>query len=180
MPTSTPPGARTTLADVLHVLDLADTVGARLWLDGGWGIDALLGEQTREHGDLDVAIEARHLEAFRGVLGAEGFTPVGEEGAAPWNFLLARRRGGRLQVLDLHVVTLDAEGNGVVGPPERASAFPAASLTGRGRVGGREVDCISAPWVVRFHDTYAGDAKDRADVQAVCDRFGLEVPEQYR
>lgn len=43
MPTSTPPGARTTLVDVLHVLDLADTAGARLWLDGGWGVDALLG-----------------------------------------------------------------------------------------------------------------------------------------
>jgi lincosamide nucleotidyltransferase A/C/D/E len=165
---------------VLHVLDLADTAGARLWLDGGWGIDALLGEQTREHGDLDVTLEARHLDAFLGALAAEGFTPVGEEGATPWNFLLCRRRGGRLQVLDLHVVVLDAEGKGVVGPPEQHKAFPAASLTGRGQVGGRDVDCISAPWVVRFHDTYAGDAKDRTDVRAVCERFGLEVPEQYR
>ena len=180
MPTSTPPGARTTLADVLHVLDLAAAAGARLWLDGGWGIDALLGEQTREHGDLDVALESRHLDPFLAALAAEGFTPVGEEGATPWNFLLSRRRGGRLQVLDLHVVVLDVEGNGVVGPPEHGAAFPAASLTGRGQVGGRDVDCISAPWVVRFHDTYGGDAKDRTDVRAVCDRFGLEVPEQYR
>ena len=180
MPTSTPPGARTTLADVLHVLDLADTVGTRLWLDGGWGIDALLGKQTREHGDLDVTLESRHLDAFLGVLDADGFERVGEEGATPWNFLLERRGGGRLQVLDLHVVVLDAEGNGVVGPPEHGASFPAASLTGRGQVGGRDVDCISAPWVVRFHDTYAGDAKDRTDVRAVCDRFGIEVPEQYR
>lgn len=114
------------------------------------------------------------------MLAAEGFAPVGEEGATPWNFLLARRRAGRLQVLDLHVVVLDAEGNGVLGPPERGKAFPVASLTGRGQVGGRDVDCIAAPWVVRFHDTYAGDAKDRTDVRAVCERFGLDVPEQYR
>ena len=165
---------------MLHVLDLADTVGARLWLDGGWGVDALLGEQTREHGDLDVTVESRHLNAFLAALAAEDFTPVGEEGAKPWNFLLARRRGGRLQVLDLHVVVLDAEGNGVLGPPERGVAFPAASLTGRGQVGGRDVGCISARWVVRFHDTYAGDDKDRTDVRAVCERFGLDVPEQYR
>ncbi len=59
-------------------------------------------------------------------------------------------------------------------------ATPWNSLTGRGQVSGRDVDCVSAPWVVRFHDTYAGDAKDRADVRAVSDRFGLDVPEQYR
>ena len=67
-----------------------------------------------------------------------GFAPVGEEGAAPWNFLLSRR------------------------------------------LGGREVDCIAPQWVVRFHDRYAGDENDRADVRALCDRFDLEVPEQYR
>src|SRR3954452_25100818 len=54
MPTSTPPGACTTCSDVLSVLALADGAGARLWIDGGWGVDALLGGQTREHGDLDV------------------------------------------------------------------------------------------------------------------------------
>ena len=180
MPTSTPPGARTTLGDVLEVFDLADGSGARLWLDGGWGVDALLGEQTRVHGDLDVALEARHCEAFLAVLAGAGFAPVGEEGAAPWNFLLSRRLGGRLQVLDLHVVVLDAEGNGVLGPPERGAAFPAGSLTGRGRLGGRDVDCIAPQWVVRFHDRYAGDDNDRADVRALCARFDLEVPEQYR
>jgi hypothetical protein len=32
--TSTPPGARTTLANVLDVLYLAYSAGARLWVDG--------------------------------------------------------------------------------------------------------------------------------------------------
>ena len=41
MPTSTPPGARTTLGDVLEVLDLADASGTRLWLDGGLASGAL-------------------------------------------------------------------------------------------------------------------------------------------
>src|SRR5919201_6639891 len=28
----------------------------KVWLDRGWGLDALLGEQTRPHDDLDLAI----------------------------------------------------------------------------------------------------------------------------
>jgi Aminoglycoside-2''-adenylyltransferase len=57
VPSSTPQGALTKLADVLAVLDLAEESGVRLWVDGGWGADALLGEQTRKHGDLDVPVE---------------------------------------------------------------------------------------------------------------------------
>lgn len=177
MVTSTPTGSRTTLADVLRVLDLADEVGARVWIDGGWGVDALLGEQTREHGDLDVAIQDQDLEVFRGVVSENGFEPVGEPGATAWNFLLAEPDGA---VLDLHVIVLDPQGNGMLGPPERGAVYPAQSLTGRGTVGAREVWCISAEWAVRFHDQYEGDAQDRSDVQALCERFGLVVPEQYR
>lgn len=61
MPTSTPPGSVTAAADVLTVLDLADAAGARVWLDGGWGVDVLLGVQTGQHGDLDVAVLAVEL-----------------------------------------------------------------------------------------------------------------------
>jgi lincosamide nucleotidyltransferase A/C/D/E len=177
MPTSTPPGARTTLADVLDILAMADSVGARLWVDGGWGVDALLGSQSREHGDLDVAIEDRYLSVFLEVLQRNRFIRLGERDAAVWNFLLAHRNGA---VVDLHVVVFDADGNGVLGQPDEGHAYPAASLTGRGQIGGRVVDCIAAEWAIRFRDAYSGDSDDRADVQALCQRFGLEIPEQYR
>jgi lincosamide nucleotidyltransferase A/C/D/E len=177
MPSSTPPGARTTLDDVLAVLRLADRAGARLWIDGGWGVDALLGSQTREHGDLDVAIEARHLGPFVAALSDHGFVPVGEEGATAWNFLMRKATG---PVVDLHAIVLDANGDGVLGPPEAGNAYPAESLTGRGSIAGRAVDCITAAWAVNFRDSYAGDADDRADVLALCRRFGLPVPGQYR
>lgn len=83
-------------------------------------------------------------------------------------------------ILDLHVITIDAYGDGAYGPAEGGDAFPAASLTGRGRISGRNVDCISPEWLVAFHDQYAGDAQDRTDVRAVCAAYGLAVPAQYR
>ena len=175
--TSTPEGSRTTAADVLAVLDVADQVGARLWLDGGWGVDALLGEQTREHDDLDFAVTSDRLPAFEAALGARGFRRLGEEGAQPWNFLMGDDGG---VVLDFHVITLTESGDGAYGPAERGVFFPAASLRGHGTILGRAVETISPAWIGDFHDRYTGDADDRADVRALCARFGLEVPAQYR
>jgi len=46
-----------TADDVCGFLDLLDAQGIRIWLDGGWGVDACLGSQTRRHGDLDIVID---------------------------------------------------------------------------------------------------------------------------
>ena len=41
------------------VLDLYNWLNENniaVWIDGGWCVDALLGRQTREHADLDIAV----------------------------------------------------------------------------------------------------------------------------
>jgi hypothetical protein len=43
-----------TAEDVLFVLALLRQANADVWIGGGWGIDALVGEQTRNHRDLDL------------------------------------------------------------------------------------------------------------------------------
>jgi len=43
-----------TAGDVLEIVDLLEGVGVESWVDGGWSVDALLGEQTRPHEDLDL------------------------------------------------------------------------------------------------------------------------------
>lgn len=44
---------------VIELLELFAENGIETVLDGGWGVDALLGFQTREHSDLDIAIPHR-------------------------------------------------------------------------------------------------------------------------
>jgi lincosamide nucleotidyltransferase A/C/D/E len=39
--------------------------GIRIWIDGGWGVDALLGKQSRAHKDLDITIQQQDLAKFR-------------------------------------------------------------------------------------------------------------------
>jgi lincosamide nucleotidyltransferase A/C/D/E len=47
--------------DVLDVLDRLNAAGIEWWVDGGWGVDALLGEETRTHNDLDLVIRRAEI-----------------------------------------------------------------------------------------------------------------------
>ena len=35
--------------DLFEVLDFMEELDITYWLDGGWGVDVLIGRQTREH-----------------------------------------------------------------------------------------------------------------------------------
>jgi lincosamide nucleotidyltransferase A/C/D/E len=43
----------TALVELLHLCDIA---AIPVWLDGGWGVDALLENQTRPHKDVDIVL----------------------------------------------------------------------------------------------------------------------------
>jgi lincosamide nucleotidyltransferase A/C/D/E len=148
-----------------------------LWIDGGWGVDALVGEQTRPHADLDIAIEERHVARLRDWLVERGYRDLARDDTSPWNFVLGDDRGRQI---DVHVIVLDTRGNGIYGPPERGEMYPAAALTGRGAIAGWRVRCISAEWLVKFHSGYAPRASDDHDVDLLCRRFGIAYPEEYR
>src|SRR6266481_8512849 len=48
-------------ADVISLYTDLESMGTSVWVDGGWGVDALLGEQTRPHKDLDIAIQQKDV-----------------------------------------------------------------------------------------------------------------------
>jgi lincosamide nucleotidyltransferase A/C/D/E len=163
--------------DVSRFLDLVDEHQVRIWLDGGWAVDACLGRQTRQHDDLDIVIEEKDLDLISDSLRARGYGPAHRNDTRPWNFALGDRAGHEI---DFHVIVLNEAGDGIYGPPEDGERYPAASLTGFGSVGGRAVHCISPEWLVRFHSGYELDDNDRADVLALCSKFGIPLPAEYR
>jgi lincosamide nucleotidyltransferase A/C/D/E len=165
-------------AAVRAFCDWADELGVTYWIDGGWGVDALLGEQTRPHGDLDLALDEAAAAVLVPALRARGFVEVelDRPGRSEWSFVLADVHGHEL---DLHIVRWDADGNGVLGPPEDGSAYPVGALTGTGTIAGRAVRCVEPGWMVRFHTGYAVDAQDWADVSRLCARFDLPIPGEY-
>jgi lincosamide nucleotidyltransferase A/C/D/E len=48
--------------DTLELYDSLEHLGVRIWLDGGWGVDALLAKQIRTHKDLDIVIQEKGFE----------------------------------------------------------------------------------------------------------------------
>ena len=72
-------------ADASRILGQLEAAGLVVWLDGGWGVDALLGYQTRPHQDLDLVIARDDLAAAQQTLAAAGFThdPTAMPGCRP-------------------------------------------------------------------------------------------------
>ena len=165
-----------TAGDVTDLYRTLENLGVEIWIDGGWGVDALLGEQSRSHQDLDVAIQQKDVPKLRELLRERGYKDIELEEARVWNFVLGDENGRKI---DIHVIVLDDKGNGIYGPPEKGEMYPAASLTGTGQIQGRTMRCISAEWAVKFHSGYELKDKDFRDVFALCRKFGIDLPPEY-
>lgn len=153
--------------NVVTLLGLLAERSVRPWIDGGWGIDALLGRQTREHADVDIVIEDRHEAATVAVLRAEGFQEVPMRFTTPVHTVWQHEDG---RAVDLHVVVLDAEGAGVYGDE---GVYPAEGLAGHNRIGGSEVRCISATVQAEFHRGYDLGDQDRRDIGLLHTELGV-------
>lgn len=161
--------------DVIRLLGRLGENALDVWIDGGWAVDALLGRETRPHDDLDVVVEDRDVERLRELLAEDGYRPVPREDTSPWNFVLGDDAGRKV---DVHVIVLDAHGDGRYGPSEQEAVFPAASLVGTGTIAGRAVRCISAEFMVRFMAPWQdvrGEPYAKA-IAALCEAYGLERP----
>jgi lincosamide nucleotidyltransferase A/C/D/E len=161
-----------TAHNVIEIVQLLDRYCIGVYVDGGWGVDALLGKQTRTHADLDLAIEHKDSPQIRALLEARGYSNVYRDNSSDFNFVLGDDRGHQI---DLHTYTFDAAGNHIYGIP-----YPLESLTGTGSVNGYIVKCISPEWVVKFHTGYQFDEDDYHDVKAICQYFKIEMPLEYQ
>ena len=144
---------------------------------GGWGVDALLGEQTRTHADLDVwvpAVQLHQLFVACTRAGVDRILPW--PGDRPWNFVL--HDGVRLRV-DLHLYEARADGSLHYGSAVDGVAFPSRALAGRGRIAGTAVRCEAAEWAVRWHTGYPPREADHHDVPLLCHRFGIDLPAAF-
>lgn len=161
---------------VLAVVDALTGLDVPAWLDGGWGIDALLGAQHRVHDDLDLVLELADVDRA-----AEGLAPLGchiAEDLRPTRVLLRAHDGRQV---DLHPVVFDAAGTGWQAgamPDGGDCPYPADGFTA-GQVEGRRVGCLSARLQVAHHSGYPQRTKDREDLSRLADVFAARLPAGY-
>ena len=136
---------------VVQIFRLLEESGVPVWLDGGWGIDALLKRETREHQDLDLIIPVECLNAAESVLGDVGFLKDDRQTMMPAKFVL--RNSEELQI-DIHPVTLKPDGSAEHIDSDDTSNFytfvhSAAGLSGVGVISGQIVRCTTAAEQIR-------------------------------
>jgi lincosamide nucleotidyltransferase A/C/D/E len=170
-----------TESDVVEVLDRLEAVGVRAWVDGGWGVDALVGKATRAHADLDLALNREQLDVARRALEEVGF----EHDRARQPGLPARlvMRDAGAREVDLQPLAFDAAGDGW----QRLSAsgmawgrYPVDDLRATGTIGGRPVRCLSPQLQMRFRLGYEWSERDVHDVRLLVERFGVPAPPPFQ
>ena len=65
-------------ADAVEIISYADNNGIDIWLDGGWGVDALLETETRAHNDIDLFVEKINRRKFIDIIKEKGFSEIEE------------------------------------------------------------------------------------------------------
>lgn len=161
-----------TAEDAAGLIQLLEQHGIEVYVDGGWAVDALLGQQTRAHQDLDIAVPQRHVAKLRDLLCNRGYRDQPRPDSWECNFVLANAGGNEV---DVHSYTLNDTGNNIGGVE-----YTSEHLTGKGFINGCPVRCISPEWLVRFHTGYELDENDYRDVHALCERFGIAMPDEYQ
>ncbi|MCL2564405.1 MAG: nucleotidyltransferase family protein [Defluviitaleaceae bacterium] len=160
-----------TAEDVIKIIKLLEQNAIEVYIDGGWGVDALLGEQTRRHNDLDIAMPHKFVPKLRELLEAKGYKDVPRDDTRDCNFVMGDE-GGRL--IDIHTYTFDENGKNIFGV-----AYEPHHLVGTGVINGYPIKCVPPEVSVEFHKGYNVDEDDYRDVKALCERFNISMPKEY-
>jgi len=167
-----PPEAACTLITALQGRGVAACVG------GGWAVDALVGKQTREHLDLDIWVDAVDFEGLVAAFADQGVDRLYPWPAdRPWNFVL---HDGHSRRVDLHLYETLSDGRLHYGSLNAPFMFTHEDLSGEGEIAGVSVQCERPEFALQNHTGYELREIDRHDVAALCERFGLQPPEDFR
>ena len=160
-------------SDVLRILAALDAEGVRYWLGGGWGVEALLGYESREHSDLDVVLDDHDsaLPAIKRALARVGYVWRSTDQGGVW---LPRRstfedtRGRHVEALGIDWYVLEAAWSLLRPTPAPPGAIPEQRKDrcfGSGVLAGRQVPCLSREAQLLFHSGYVPRSRDLADIR---------------
>jgi lincosamide nucleotidyltransferase A/C/D/E len=134
--------------DVAEVIDALELAELEAWVAGGWGVDMLVGAQTRKHLDLDLVVSDVELTRAHQVLDTIGFRERDRQvlETAELSLSIAFRDDAGRRV-DLHPVDVDAF-------PASSADLDSEAPWVHGSLEGRPVRCLSAVVQLVLHQRY--------------------------
>lgn len=171
--------------DVISIYRRLLDNGIQVWLTGGWGIDALLGEQTRPHKDLDVIMLLDDVRRTRQLLDHDGYCLKelwsenrwvldAQGGETATAFVLQDSEG---REFDAHAMWLDDQRNGIPAWESEGFVFRKQDLAGEGIIAGASVRCLSPEMQIKCHMGYELPEKQLRDLDLLNDKFGVAYPQ---
>ena len=170
-----------TAEDVIEIINLLKTNHIQLWLSSGWGIDALLGKQTRSHKDLDVIMllddvlqlfDIMDFECFRlKEIWSENLWVSGPQGIKIATAFILHDLDGR--EFDTHAMCLDDQGNGIPAWDDEGFIFKKRDLAGVGMIAGVIVQCLTPESQMICHAGYPLPDSHLRDIERLYEKFGV-------
>ena len=177
-----------TAEDVVEIYKKLSANGIKVWLTGGWGIDALLGKQSRPHKDLDVIMLLDDMIRMTELLSEDGYeldtlwsenrTAKDSKGNETATAFVLKDAEGR--EFDAHAMTIDEQGNGIPAWDEEENfIFTKEDLSGEGKISVCAVQCITPESQKVCHSGYEIPEKQIRDVELLHEKFRVGYPDGY-
>ncbi|MDO4461952.1 MAG: aminoglycoside nucleotidyltransferase [Bacteroidia bacterium] len=158
--------------DAIEIINYAEDNGIDVWIDGGWGVDALLEVETRPHNDIDLFVEEVNDRRFAEILKRNGFVEVTESYTSACHSVW---KDSNDRIIDLHTFRIKTSYVIIY----EGEDYPFSVFSGTGKIGNKTVKCIDAENQVLFHLGYEFDEDDIHDVKLLCQKFNIPVPDEY-
>jgi lincosamide nucleotidyltransferase A/C/D/E len=159
-------------ADVLDLVSALDGLEAVYWLDGGWGVDCLLREETRQHSDLDLVVDRRDLGPVMAHLHHHGYEVIRD-----WRPTSIAFRDQTGREVDLHPVDATVDGGGDQVLEDGSTWHYSAPV--EGAIVGHAVRCAPPEDQLLMHLGYDPRPVDFADIRRIAARFNLPLPRPF-
>lgn len=146
--------------NLMEVLNLLDGLKIKYWIDGGWGIDILLGKQNRVHRDIDVDFDGKFTDVLLDALNVKGYTIVTD-----WRPARIELYHPELGYIDIHPLIISEDGSAKQAGLNddwyefKAEWFSSALFEER------TIPCISAEAQKLFHSGYELREVDKIDLK---------------
>lgn len=150
----------TTKENLMEVLNLLEGLKMKYWIDGGWGVDILLGKQHREHRDIDVDFDGE----FTGIL-LETLKEKGYEITTDWRPARIELYHPELGYIDIHPLIISKDGSAKQAGLNNDWYDFKAEWFSSALFDDRIIPCISAEAQKIFHSGYELREVDKIDMK---------------
>ncbi|MGW7842246.1 nucleotidyltransferase domain-containing protein [Staphylococcus xylosus] len=144
---------------LFYILDLFEAFKINYWLDGGWGVDILTGDQQRDHRDIDIDFDANYTNEVVQKLKNLGY--VVEVDWMPARMELKHEKYG---YIDIHPLNLKQDGSATQANLEGGFYKFEKDYFTTSQYKGRQIPCISKDAQLIFHSGYELTEKDHFDI----------------